>query len=251
MSMKRPWVVKVGGELLNAPRERTRLLSELRRLAKKESVVLVHGGGPQIEAGLKKEKIPIQFIHGRRVTTPSTMMVVEKVLSGVVNKGLVADLVKKGVHAVGLSGRDSGIVTGIPISGLGRAARVQMVKPKLIQHLVQGRFLPVISSVASDAKGAPVNINADDFASGLAIALKARHLVFLTDVAGVKDAQKKRIPVLKTHQIQELIDDGVVYGGMIPKLQSAASAIMKGVGEVDILKGGGGLLWSLGTRILK
>ncbi len=165
--MKRPWVIKVGGELLNHPVHRKGLIKDLCRIARARPVVLIHGGGPQIAESLKKEKIPIRFVGGRRVTTSDTMRVVEKVLSGIVNKGLVADLVGKKVRGVGISGRDGGLVVGKLIPGLGWAGQVAKVNPALIRHMLKGGFMPVVSSVASDKNGNAVNINADDFASGM------------------------------------------------------------------------------------
>jgi acetylglutamate kinase len=250
-TMKRPWVIKAGGELLATPVTRARILSALRKFAKGERLVFVHGGGPQIEAELKRNNVEARFEGGRRVTTPAAMVHVERILSGEINKGLAAELQNLKVAAVGLSCRDGATIVAEPIPGLGRAARPAKVNAGLIETLVKGGFTPVLSSVGSDAAGQAVNINADDAASALATRLKAERLVFLTNVAGVRDAAGQRIPVLRIGDIDRLIRDGVITGGMIPKVQSARNAILKGVGEVDIVNGLDGIVIAEGTRIVK
>src|SRR4051812_26120521 len=127
--MKRPWVIKAGGELLADVAIRKKIVRDLAKRHRSQPVVFVHGGGPQIEADLVKNHVPIEFSSGRRVTSDETMVIVERVLSGQVNKSVVADLVKIGVAAVGLSGRDAGLLTAEPLAGLGRAGR-----PKTIQN---------------------------------------------------------------------------------------------------------------------
>lgn len=249
--IQRPWVIKAGGELLSDEGTRKKLIAQLKILSRRHPTVFVHGGGPQIEKELKKNKIPVKFVGGRRVTSRAAMVVVERILSGEINKGFTADLVSYGVPAVGLSCRDAGLVTADPIPGLGRAARPIKVNGRLLRILISNGFLPVISTVGSDQEGAAVNINADDAASAVATDLKARHLIFLTNISGVLDAQKKRIPILKISTITELINQSVIQGGMIPKVQSAKRAIQNGVGEVDILNGGEGIKINGGTRIMK
>lgn len=249
--MKRPWVIKAGGELLATPATRSRILASLKRYQRRESLVFMHGGGPQIEAELKRNNVEARFVGGRRVTTPEAMVHVERVLSGEINKGLVGELQRLRIPSVGLSCRDGGLVVAQPIDGLGRAARPAKTNVSLLEALLAARFTPIVSSVGSDKTGSAVNINADDAASAVAISLKAAHLVFLTNVAGVRDALGRRIPVLRIASIDRLIRDGVITGGMIPKVQSARSAIVKGVGEVDIVNGLEGIRIEHGTRILK
>jgi acetylglutamate kinase len=249
--MKRPVVVKAGGELMASVQVRAKILRDLARWRKSHPVVFVHGGGPQIEAELVKNKVAVDFVDGRRVTSDEAMVIVERVLSGQVNKSIVAELTAKKIKAAGLSGRDGGTVTGVPLPQLGRAGKPSAIDTKLILSLLKEGFLPVLSSVASDKKGQALNINADDFASALACALKAQNLIFLTDISGVRNKNKKRIPVLKIGQIDELIEDKTIQGGMIPKVQSARQAISKGVGEVDIVNGSLGIELSQGTRIIK
>lgn len=248
--MKRPVVVKAGGELVGLRAVRRALVRHLVGLHRSGPVVFVHGGGPQIEAELQKNGVSARFVKGRRLTSPAAMAIIERVLSGEINKGLAAELAHAGVPAVGLSGRDGAILTGDRIPGLQRTARPASVDPRLLTSLLQNRFLPVISSVASDRTGGAVNINADDAAAALAIRLKARNLILVTNISGVLDASKKRIPILKIGAIDRLIRDGVITGGMIPKVESARVAIRKGVGEVDIVNGKHDLSLSSGTRIV-
>ena len=249
--MKRPWVIKAGGELLATPATRSRILKGIKRYQRREAVVFMHGGGPQIEAELKRNGVEARFVGGRRVTTPEAMVHVERVLSGEINKGLVGELQRLRVSAVGLSCRDGALVLGQPIDGLGRAARPWKTNVAILDALLSARFTPIVSSVGSDRIGGAVNINADDAASAVAIRLKAGRLVFLTNVAGVRDALGRRIPVLRIDTIDRLIREGVITGGMIPKVQSARNAILKGVGEVDIVNGLEGVRVDHGTRIVK
>ena len=247
--MIRPWLIKAGGELMVPGPDRTKILAGIARIQKRRPVVFVHGGGPQIEQELLRNKIPTRFVKGRRFTSPAAMVHVERVLSGQINKGLAAELSAKGTAAVGLSARDGKTVTAKPVAGLGRAGKPAAINVKLVQALLKSGFLPVISSVGSDTKGQPININADDVASALAIKLKAANLIFLTNISGVLDQKKQRIPVLRINSIDKLISTHVITGGMIPKVQSARAAIRKGVGEVDIVNGKKGIDFKHGTRI--
>ncbi len=248
--LKRPWVVKAGGELLAAASARRKILADLVNAARSRPVVFVHGGGPQIKKELAKRRIRAAFVGGRRVTSREAMAVVEQTLSGPVNKSVVADLVRLGAAAVGLSGRDGGLITGRVIPKLGRAARPEKINGRMLSALLKGKFLPVVSSVASDTLGQAVNINADDAASAVAVHLKAARLIFLTDVAGVRNGHGKRMGRLSARDVRRLIDGGIITGGMLPKVQSAMAAIKKGVGEVDIVNGFKGMKLDQGTRII-
>lgn len=249
--MKKIWVVKAGGELMATPDVRSKVLNGLKTLSKKHALVFVHGGGPQIEAALAKNKIPNKFVNGRRVTSPAAITVVEQVLSGEINKGIVGELGAKNVKAVGLSGRDGKTIIGKPIPGLERAAKPQKIDVSLLKALVKSGFVPVVSSVGSDAAGKPVNINADDIASAIGIALKCDNLIFLTNVSGVLDQNKERIPHLKTTRIDALIQQAIITGGMIPKVQSARAAILKGINKITITNGKFGIAVEKGTVISK
>lgn len=249
--MKRPIVIKAGGEMFTGESSKNQIFLALKRLHAQGPVIFVHGGGPQIKKEMDQRKIKFGFVGGRRSTSVKAMDVVEQVLSGVMNKNIAAHLSKMGVMSVGISGRDGMSVVGRPIPKLGRAAKPIKVNPGLVQKLLKVKALPVFSTVASDSLGKSVNINADDAASALAVALKAEKLIFLTDVSGVFDGAKKRIPILKIKNIKKMIAQKIIFGGMIPKIQSAAQAIQKGVGEVDILNGRYGINFKFGTRIIK
>lgn len=244
------WVVKFGGSLLSDQAARRSFLKDAARLAKKNPLVLVHGGGPEINAALDKMGIVSTWVNGRRVTDEAAMGVVEGVLSGQVNKNLVGELNALGAKAVGLSGRDGGLLKAKPVRELGRVGEPDKADPTLISVLLKAGFLPVLSSVAAGRDFGALNVNADEAAAALAIALKARRLVYLTDVPGVLDANKKTIPTIRVGDIKNLIDTKVITGGMIPKVLSCKNALKKGVAEINIIDGRAGLPKLLGTKLL-
>lgn len=249
--MKKAWVVKFGGSLLSDEGARGGFLKDAAVLARKVPLVLVHGGGPEINAALEQMGVQSAWVNGRRVTDDAAMRVVEMVLSGQVNKRLVGELSLLKVKAVGLSGRDGGLLAASPVPDLGRVGAPAKADAAVLKAVLAARMTPVVSSVASDGKGGALNVNADEAAASLAAALKADRLVYLTDVAGVLDAEKKTIPVIRVKKdLEKLIASGVITGGMIPKTRSCAAAIQKGVKEVDIVDGRAGLLKMLGTRLL-
>jgi acetylglutamate kinase len=243
-------VVKFGGSLLSDAKARGAFLRQAAALSRRRALVLVHGGGPEITAALEKTGVKPKWVHGRRVTDDAAMAVVEGVLSGQVNKLLVGELSALKVRAVGLSGRDGGLIRARAVPGLGRVGEPVGSDPTLLHILLKGGFVPVVSSVAADKKGGALNVNADEAAAAVAAALKADRLVYLTDVPGVLDAAKRTIPVVRCGAVQGLIDDGVITGGMIPKTISCRRAIERGVREIDIIDGRAGLLKMKGTRML-
>jgi acetylglutamate kinase len=250
MKMSKPWVIKFGGSLLSDGRARRAFLRTAAALSRRHSLALVHGGGPEINAALDKMGIRSRWVKGRRVTDDESMRVVEGVLSGQVNKALAGELESLGAAAAGLSGRDGGLLTAKPVPGLGRVGIPSRASPAILAALWGGGFLPVISSVASDGKGGALNVNADEAAAALAVALKAARLIYLTDVPGVLDADQKTIPVVRLRDVQSLVAREVVTGGMIPKILSCADVLRRGVREVDILDGRAGLAAMKGTRML-
>lgn len=200
-------------------------------------LVLVHGGGKDINrhlAWLNEEPV---FKDGLRVTGSAAMKVVEMTLSGFVNKKLVGLLNAGGAAAAGISGVDGPTFTCEPISPeLGQVGRIVAVKPDLVAALLAGRFLPVVSPISVDKAQSHYNVNADDAASALAAGLKASKLIFVSDVEGVRGADGMRIPELNGPAIEALIQDGVASGGMIPKLRSCLAAVGEGIGQVEICK---------------
>lgn len=235
----RPIVIKIGGSMMDDESALSGLCAALAGLRKAGGapLVLVHGGGKDINrhlAWLNEEPV---FKDGLRVTGPAAMKVVEMTLSGFVNKKLVGLLNLGGAAAAGLSGVDGPTFLCEPISkDLGQVGRVTEVRTRLVDALLAGGFLPVVSPISVDGQQAHYNVNADDAASALAAALRAGKLIFVSDVEGVRGADGARIPELDGPAIEALIRDGVANGGMIPKLKSCRAAVEQGVGQVHICK---------------
>jgi acetylglutamate kinase len=231
-----PIVVKIGGSLMESPaalRGLTKALAEL--WLGGMPLVLAHGGGKDINRNLAWLGEEPRFKDGLRVTSEAAMEVVEMTLSGAVNKRLVSLLQFAGARACGVSGVDGSTLVCRPLDPeLGRVGTIAQVHPALIDALLKERFLPVLSPVSADAVGLHYNVNADDAAAALATGMKAEKLVFVSDVPGVLDAQKKIVPALNRASAEKLIAEGVIAGGMIPKVRSCMAAVEAGVGEVHI-----------------
>ena len=214
-------------------------------------VVVVHGGGPQINTALGQMGIESTFRGGLRVTDDATMGVVEMVLKGRVNPEIVGLICAQGGRAIGLSGHDDTFLgarrlqrvqgkdeDGQPISvDPGLVGQIDEVKPKLVEDLCAQGFVPVIAPVAIDAEGRPLNVNADTAAGAIAEALHASKLVLMTDVEGVLDENKRHLSSVAASQAEQLIGDGTVRGGMIPKVECALRAVSAGVNRVHIIDG--------------
>ena len=204
--------------------------------------VVVHGGGPEINTWLTKLSIDPQFKDGLRVTDAPTMDVVEMVLVGRVNKEIVALINKAGGSAVGLCGKDGNLIKARPQGqeGIGFVGEVSAVDTKVISTLVDSGYVPVVSSVAADETGQSYNINADTVAGEIAAALGAEKLILLTDTAGIlRDAKDPAtlIPKLDIQNARELVDEGIVAGGMIPKVTCCVRSLAQGVQATHILDG--------------
>jgi len=213
--------------------------------------VVVHGGGPQIGAVLKKLGKESRFIQGMRVTDQETMNIVEMVLVGSVNKEIVGLINQHGGKAVGLSGKDGNLVvaekyylnedkaqhTPSEIIDIGLVGKVKEVNAELIVSLGQNGFIPVIAPTGIGEKGETYNINADIVAGEVAAALKAEKLLLLTDVAGVLDNDKRLIHTMTNQDALNLIDDGTVEGGMFPKVKCCLKALRGGVRKAHIIDG--------------
>jgi acetylglutamate kinase len=211
--------------------------------------VVVHGGGPQIGAMLEKLGIRSQFSHGLRVTDKTTIEIVEMVLCGSINKQIVGFINAEGGRAIGLCGKDGNMVTatkleqttdgadadhGVDLGFVGEPSRVDTT---VLDQVLGRELIPVLAPVAQGADGATYNVNADTFAGAIAGALKAKRLLLLTDVPGVLDKNKQLIKELSVDAIKELVADGTVTGGMIPKVQTCIYALEQGVEGVVILDG--------------
>ena len=200
--------------------------------------VIVHGGGPMINAMLDKLAISSEFVDGKRVTDAATMEVVEMVLSGSVNKRIVQAINRQGGQAVGLSGKDGHLITCTPTNPkLGLVGTPSKVDPKVLRTLFDAGMIPVIAPLGAGENGETFNINGDTAAGAVAAALKADRLLLLTDVSGVKDGTGEVITEMTADQIRSLTADGVIAGGMIPKTETALDAIDGGVRAVVILEG--------------
>lgn len=206
--------------------------------------IIVHGGGPEINNMLNRLNIKSEFINGLRVTTKETMEVVEMVLAGKVNKGIVEMIAQQGGCPVGLTGKDGKIIRAKKLEkdgvDLGYVGDIVKVNTRLLTSLIDNSFIPIIAPIGSDGEGDTYNINADYAAVAIAAAMNAQKLVFLTDVEGVlkdKDDPSSLISFLSDEEAKQYIKDGVIAGGMIPKVECCMQAIEKGVSMVHILDG--------------
>jgi acetylglutamate kinase len=217
--------------------------------------VIVHGGGKHINKMLQKLGVSVEFVSGLRKTTEEVMHVVEMVLSGDINKDIVALINKHSgeeIFAVGLSGRDGRLLRarkinaeyfikklGVkpPSADIGFVGEITRVNTELLETLMNHNYIPVIAPIGVGEHGEAYNINADVAAAAVAKALKAEKLIFLTDTEGVKDAEGKLIKKLKDDTVERLIKEGVISGGMIPKVRSAVEALKGGVKKVHIVDG--------------
>jgi acetylglutamate kinase len=213
--------------------------------------VVVHGGGPQINRMLDKLAVKAKFREGLRVTDHETMEVVEMVLSGSINKSIVASIQQAGGRAVGISGKDGSLLIAEryvkrktdPVTGnveeieFGQVGEPARVNTEILHTIMKSDAIPVIAPIGVGWDGDTYNVNADTAAGAIAVALNAKRLLLLTDVAGVLDKNKELISELKTGELQGLVDDGTITAGMIPKIESAASVVSAGVEGVIILDG--------------
>ena len=200
--------------------------------------IIVHGGGPMINAMLKKLKLESKFINGKRVTDEATMEVVEMVLSGSVNKKIVQAINDQGGRAVGLSGKDAKLIECEQTDkDLGMVGSPSKINPSVINTLTENDTIPVIAPLGYGPNGETFNINADTAAGAIAAALKADRLLLLTDVSGVKNSDGEVITELSAQKIKDMIKEGIISDGMIPKPETALYALDGGVRAVVILDG--------------
>ena len=240
-------VVKLGGSLLEDPVRRgaaldaiaTRALRRRSRGAKGDPLVVVHGGGKQVDGWLSRLGLPRRFQQGVRITDEQTLDIVLAVLSGLVNKTLVAELAARGLRAFGLSGVDAGLLTAAAMEtdggvDFGHVGQPTGCNAEALRTLIEAGYIPVIASLAQSAGGQILNVNADAAASAIASALAARRLVFLTDVEGLLDQRGRRVARLDAARARLLLQTPVVTGGMRPKLNACLNALDSGVDHVLI-----------------
>ena len=204
-------------------------------------VVLIHGGGPEISETMRRLGKKAEFVNGLRVTDRETVDIVQMVLAGKVNKTLVSLIQMKGGHAVGLSGIDGGIIEAkMKDEALGYVGEITKIRTRPITDLLEKNYIPIISTVASDRQGNTYNINGDTAAAHIAGALQAERLIMMTDINGVlrdKDDPTTLIREMTVEQARGLYDEGIISGGMIPKVDCCIEAINEGVSNVVIMDG--------------
>lgn len=213
--------------------------------------IVVHGGGPQIGDLLTRLNIESHFVDGMRVTDSQTMDVVEMVLGGLVNKEIVALINRNGGKAIGLTGKDANLIQARKLTiersspelkkseiiDIGHVGEVEKINASVIDMLTQSDIIPVIAPIGVGTDGASYNINADLVAGKVAEALKAEKLILLTNIAGLQDKSGKVLTGLSSEQVNALIADGTIYGGMLPKIGCALSAVNNGVRSAHIIDG--------------
>lgn len=235
-------VAKYGGNAMTDPQLKKSVMQDILLLQLVGvKVILVHGGGPEISAMLKKLSIESHFENGLRVTDDDTMEVVQMVLAGKVNKSLAADLSALGGGAVGLCGIDGGLIkVHQKNEKLGHVGEIDEINTKILDNLLDGGFIPVISSIGIDDDGNPYNINADTAAAKIAAALHAESMVVMSNINGVlrdKDDENSLISQMSLADAEELKKSGIIAGGMIPKVDCCTNAVKEGVKKVFIING--------------
>ncbi|MFM8691995.1 MAG: acetylglutamate kinase [Limnohabitans sp.] len=242
-------VIKYGGNAMTDPALQQAFAEDvvLLKLVGMNPVV-VHGGGPQIENALKRLGKKGEFIQGMRVTDAETMEVVEWVLAGEVQQDIVGMINRAGGKAVGLTGRDGGLIRARKlrlldsqdpgkVHDVGQVGDIESIDPSILQCLQDDAFIPVVSPIGFGASNESYNINADVVAAKLAMALQAEKLLMLTNIRGVLDKDGELLPELTPRRIDELCADGTISGGMIPKIAGALDAARSGVNAVHIIDG--------------
>ena len=203
--------------------------------------VVVHGGAPQIGSMLDRLGMDSQFVDGLRVTDGDTLDVARMVLVGKVNRDIVSSINIHGPLAVGISGEDAGLITATSRhEDLGFVGEIQAVNPTIINGLLKEGHIPIVSSIGADDKGQAYNINADTVASSLAAALEAKRILYLTDIEGLRadmEDPERHISEITSSDLQNLIDNGTISGGMIPKAQACLEAVQAGVGSAHMVDG--------------
>ena len=235
-------VVKYGGNAMINEQLKEQVMEDIALLwLIGVKVVLVHGGGPEISDMMSKLGKQPEFVDGLRVTDKETVDIVQMVLAGKVNKSLVTLLQSKGGHAIGLSGIDGGLIEAqIKDERLGFVGKITKIRPQPITDILEKNYIPVVSTVASDRQGNVYNINGDTAAAYIAGALGAERLIMMTDIAGIlrdKDDPSTLIPQITIDEAAKLYENGVISGGMIPKVDCCIEAIHKGVKNVTIMDG--------------
>lgn len=249
---RRTVVVKFGGNAMVDPALQQSFARDvvLMKLVGMNPIV-VHGGGPQIGSLLEKLNINTEFVNGMRVTDAQTMDVVEMVLGGSVNKEIVACINRAGGKAIGITGKDGRLISATKLKvtrfspelgaseivDIGHVGQVQSINTEVLKVFLESDFIPVIAPIGVDSAGNTYNINADLVAGKLAEVLRAEKLMLLTNVAGLLDAKGNILTGLSTREVDDLIEDGTITGGMLPKIDCALNAVKSGVASAHIIDG--------------
>ncbi|MCP9438801.1 MAG: acetylglutamate kinase [Nitrospira sp.] len=248
-------VVKYGGHAMTEPSLKERFAQDV-VLLKYVGInpVIVHGGGPQIDKMLTRLGIQAKFRHGVRVTDQATMEVVEMVLAGQINMEITDLINRHGGSAVGLSGKDGGLIRSKPLTAkawaeslerdwdgedgdFGLVGDIEKVDPGLLRNLQEDHYIPVIAPIGSDRQGNTYNINADLVAGAIAGALKAEKLVMMTDIKGIRDAKGHHLSTVSRKDVQRMVKRGIITEGMLPKVHACLDALDAGVGKAHIIDG--------------
>lgn len=232
-------VIKYGGNAMIDKVQKDNVIKQITLLKMLGiKVVLIHGGGPDIEEELKSKKIESEFKNGLRVTDEKTMDVVKMVLVGKTNTEIVNMLNMQSCNAVGLSGNDGNIIKcKMSDENIGYVGEIESINNKLILDLLEKDYIPVISPIGTDESGNFYNINADTVASEIAISLKSKKIILLTNIDGIMDKNQKLISIIDKKRINKLIDDGIIAGGMIPKVRACMNCLNNGIERTHILNG--------------
>ena len=238
-------VIKYGGNALNGSSEADAASAFARDIALLHAVgfkpVVVHGGGPQISAMMERLGKKAEFRQGLRVTDAETVQIASMVLLGTINPQIVSAIASHGAKAVGVSGQDAGLLRVAQRDPeLGFVGDVVSVDPSVVQSALDDGLVPVVATIGDDGSGQAFNVNADTAASAIAVALRAKKLVYLTDIDGIrvdKEDPNSLVQRVDIAGIDALLERGVIEGGMIPKVQSCTDALRGGVGDVHILDG--------------
>lgn len=238
-------VIKYGGSAMIDPKLSINFSQNIKILVDLGiKPIIVHGGGPQINEMLEKLNIKPRFFNGMRITNKDTFDIVEMVLSGVINKNISFALSRKGINALGLSGVDSKIIIAkkyatniLNAPDLGLVGRPKAINKEFLLELISKNIVPIITPIGANNKGIKLNINADLTAGFIASEIKARRLLMLTDVKGVIGADNKLLSELKLKEVNKLIADKIIYGGMIPKVNTCIEAVKRGIRASVILDG--------------
>jgi acetylglutamate kinase len=237
-------VIKYGGNAMTSPDLKKLVMKDLALLNEVGiKVVLVHGGGPEINKMLDALNLESHFVNGLRYTDEQTMQVVQMVLCGKINKDLVSMLESYNARAIGISGVDGNLITAEKMSGdvdYGFVGEIKSVDSRVIIDILNNGYIPIISSLGKNEKGEVFNLNADTTAAAIAGALKAENLILMTDIKGIfKDIKDENsfVPVIKINEVDNLINEGIIKGGMIPKISCVVDAVKEGVKKAIILDG--------------